>query len=137
MRLLARREHSCKELNYKLTQRGFLPAEIELTLSALIKSKALSHERFAHSYVYARVSKGFGPVRIANELRERGIADDLIVSALSEYQHDWLAYAKRVDVKRFGQQSPQDKLEHYKRSQFLSYRGFDSEDIKQVWKCHE
>ena len=137
MRLLARREHSCKELTYKLSQRGFLPADIALTLSALIESKALSHERFAHSYVYARVSKGLGPVRIANELRERGIADALILAALNEYRHDWLTHARRVDAKRYGHLSPQNKLEQNKRQQFLVYRGFDPDDIKKIWESYE
>jgi regulatory protein len=115
LRLLARREHSRKELARKLLQRGFAEIDIEPILDKLIASRALSDLRFAQSYVYARLNKGFGPVRIAHELRERGVDEDIAKQALMEYQDEFPIMAQRV----YKKYRAKERL-----YQFMIYRGF-------------
>ena len=71
--LLARREHSWLELRQKLVQRGFSSSSIELVLDQLMEDRLLHEGRYAELYVCSRVDRGYGPLRIAGELRERGI----------------------------------------------------------------
>lgn len=137
LQLLARREHSRLQLTQKLLQRGFEIAEINAALSDLTTRNLLSHSRFADSYVYTRVAKGFGPVRIAVELRERGIDDTLIQQTLAEYQGEWSQLAKTVYEKRFGLTKPDHYVEKAKRQQFMLYRGFTHEHIKEVCEADE
>ena len=49
--------------------------------------KYLDDRNYAQSYVRFRSMKGYGPLKIADELKKRGIATDSIKSILSKY--DW------------------------------------------------
>ena len=61
--LLARREHSRRELVRKLDARGF-PAELVLrVLDELERTGVLANARFTDSFVRSRVAKGQGPQR--------------------------------------------------------------------------
>ncbi len=72
--LLARREHAVAELTRKLIEKGFDEIFVHEALSALVDDGLLSDARYAESYVRSRMGKGFGPVRIREELRQRGVA---------------------------------------------------------------
>jgi regulatory protein len=122
--LLARREHSVKQLMQKLSLRGFAKEEIRQTLDDLIASGYLSNLRFAECYTRSRIEKGFGPVRIAIELFDRGIDDELAQQVLLEYQHTWMELAQKAYIKRFGHIKSVDIQEKAKRQQFMLYRGF-------------
>ena len=75
--MLARREHSGAELRAKLAAQGFPSDIIDDALSDLNRSGWLSDERFVEAFVRVRSERGYGPVRIRAELRERGIDDEL------------------------------------------------------------
>ena len=83
MNLLAYREHSRAELVAKLIGRSFDVSEIDAALDILENEHLLSDERFAQAYVRMRSRKGFGPIRIRQELQERGISRELIVTYLT------------------------------------------------------
>ena len=72
MNLLARREHSRAELKEKLLKREFEPDEVEATVASLADRNLISDERFAESFATGRIRRGQGPVRIRQELRQRG-----------------------------------------------------------------
>ena len=76
MRLLTRREHSSQEIKQKLVYKGFDSALIENLIKELRQENLLSDERFAESYVRSRISRGYGPSRIRQELRQRGTNDE-------------------------------------------------------------
>ena len=75
LELLARREHSRRELTRKLAARGFPDDVIAPALDELERSGALADARFTDSFVRSRIAKGQGPQRIRAELAQRGIAD--------------------------------------------------------------
>ncbi|MGB4499581.1 MAG: regulatory protein RecX, partial [Methylococcaceae bacterium] len=73
LRLLARREHSQKELLTKSMQKGFSRAEIEPVLTELAENNWQSDARFAENYARARLRKGYGATAIRYELSQKGI----------------------------------------------------------------
>ncbi len=129
LRLLARREHSRLELARKLRQRGRPEDLIGQVLDALAREGLLSDVRFAEQYVHARAGRGYGPVRIRAELRERGVAETDIEAALAAAEADWRQLAEAVRRKRFGQAVPEDFPTRARQMRFLQNRGFDAEQL--------
>lgn len=130
--LLARREHSQKELVRKLSQKRYSATAISAVLEKLIKHDLQSDARFAESYVRMRRQAGFGPRRIAMELAERGVADALIAQCVNDEANDWdeqmmLAWRKRFDREHSLQSSSREK-----EYRFLLQRGYDSESIRRL-----
>ena len=127
--LLARREHSRRELERKLGARGFAEDLIAPTLDALEESGELASARFTASFIRARAAKGQGPARIRAELAERGIDRDQAADLLHAAAIDWAAVAVSVRAKRFGAGQPSDFKERARQARFLEYRGFDRGQI--------
>ena len=73
MDLLARREHGRVELTRKLRQRGALPEMIDTALDRLTEEGLLSESRYLESFVSYRARSGYGPLRIREELSQRGL----------------------------------------------------------------
>ena len=145
IRLLARREHSAEELRQKLGKRQ-LPDEISSEQHAELIAQLLdelqgeglqSDHRFAESYAHMRINKGYGPQRIDNELRERGVSESIRRNVLQQMAQsgevDWWALMQQVREKKFGQTLPEDYASRSKQMRFLQYRGFASEAIRELF----
>ena len=128
--ILARREHSGAELRAKLAARGFPSDIIDDALSDLNRSGWLSDERFVEAYIRMRSERGYGPVRIRAELRERGIDDGLTALYLDVRDPLWLRRLQSVRVKRFGDKEPSDFAEKARQMRFLQARGFTADQIR-------
>jgi len=137
MNLLARREHSTRELRDKLLARGFEDDEITPALQALSREGLLSDERFAESFIHSRLERGSGPVKIRAELRQRGVADEIIANWLDERDRAWLERAEAVRRKKFGSTLPVDYKEKARQARFLQYRGFSAEQTRFVLRDDE
>ncbi len=135
IRLLSRREHSCKELKQKLQARSFDACLVDEVLASLQAENLLSDDRFAESYVRSKMHKGIGPVRLKQELREHQVDDELIQRYLREQQ--WQQLAIEVRQKRFGAVLPQSFEERAKQMRFLQYRGFNAEQINSAMKQND
>lgn len=131
--LLARREHSRRELAHKLRQRGAGGELIAEALDALAAEGLQSDDRFTESFITARRARGFGALRIRAELRERGIDTDLIERHMHEMA-DPLEQVEEVRRKRFGPELPTDFKEQARQSRFLQYRGFSAEQIRRLFR---
>lgn len=132
--LLARREHSVAELRRKLVAKGFDRAEIDDILTNFQQGGWLSNERFAESFIRARQSKCYGPLRIRQELLERGVEDGLITAHLETYSSVWRELALKARQKHFGPAIPKEIKERARQARFLQYRGFPAELINAVMK---
>jgi regulatory protein len=130
LELLARREHSRRELTRKLGGRGFPDEVIVRALDALESTGALADARFTDTFVRSRVAKGQGPQRIRAELAQRGIAEAAADEVLRDAEVDWLTTIRAVRRKRFGPELPRDYAERARQARFLQYRGFDGEQIR-------
>jgi regulatory protein len=130
MRLLARREHSRAELVRKLGQAGFDACDIQLLLDEFEEKKWLSDRRFAESYVADHRTRA-GAVKLAFDLRQRGVADNIIEAVLSDNRDSELERAQVVWQKKFGS-APADMTEKARQMRFLQSRGFGAEVIRRV-----
>jgi regulatory protein len=136
LRLLTVREHSRAELRNKLLARGFDPRAVDRLLSQLEEKDLLSDERFVASYAESRVRRGFGPRRIVPELRQKGVAQDLIDRHLRRSPEQWLNLIAAVHDKKYGGGRPRDFKERARRARFLEYRGFEPELVRRFLR-HE
>lgn len=124
--LLARREHSRRELATRLERDGYAADEIDAALASLIESNYQSDRRFAEMMVRSRIRQGYGPQRLRVELRTHDILDTLIGELLAEAEADWLTQAREQLQRRYGDATPRDYRERAKQMQFLVRRGFDT-----------
>lgn len=124
MDLLARREHSRMELKQKLRKRFDDQQLIDEQLDQLSEENLQSDSRYAASFLRQRLSRGHGPMRIRQEMRQKGISDSEIESAMTEEQPDWFVLAEETYQRKFGERPPEDIKEKAKRSRFMQYRGF-------------
>ena len=134
VRLLSRRDHSVLELRRKLNLRDFPQEEIEAALEDLIKRDYLSDDRFSESYVHMRKQRGYGPLRIAAELNQRGVDERVYMAYLQPEEDSWFEFLKRTYQTKYRGSSVKDFQEKAKRIRFLQYRGFSLEKIHQVLK---
>lgn len=124
MDLLARREHTRRELKQKLKKRFDNDDLIEEQLDQLQQENLQSDARYAESFLRQRINRGHGPIRIRQEMRQKGIADVEIGLALEEEAPDWYALAEDTYRRKFGALPAEDIREKAKRSRFMQYRGF-------------
>jgi len=132
LRLLARREHSQKELLDKLAQRGFLPEEVKPVIAELAEQNWQNDERYAECYMRQRIASGYGPVRIRYELQQRGI-DDVDLDAQAEGQGGWQQLLTELYRNKYDEDKTLAQKEWLKRSRFLQQRGFSGEMIKRLF----
>ena len=132
VRLLSRREHSAFEIRDKLHKRDFDEAEIEQAIIELQQGGWLSDERFAEAYIRMRQMKGFGPIRIAMELNERGVKDSIVDDYLQADDEAWQQGLEQQYLKKYKNRLIADYNDKAKRIRFLQYRGFPLDAIYQV-----
>lgn len=132
MNLLARREHSLEELRSKLSRRFPDRDLVEAQLQQLVQDNLQSDARYAGSLLRQRISRGQGPLRIRQEMRQRGVSSDLVDAAMAEESADWTALAQEVMQRKFGQEPAADLRERARRARFLQYRGFSAEHYQHL-----
>lgn len=137
MRLLAIREHSSHEMTRKLKQKGFDNREIENVLAFLVAENLLSNERFLEGFINSKRNRGYGPLRIQQELQQHQIQQDLIDTYLDFSDPQWIADARQVRAKKFGTGVPEEFRDKARQMQFLQYRGFNQDQIKQVMNADD
>jgi len=128
--LLAGRDFSCHELTERLLRRGYGARVVEEAVRNLVAEGLLREERYAGLFVTRRAGRGHGPVRIRMDLRERGVASELIEQALDATETDWVQAAREARRRKFGVSLPGDYHERAKQARFLQYRGFSAEQIR-------
>ena len=134
MRLLARREHSIRELTAKLLARGFEADAVAAVMNALAAKNLVSDTRFVEEFIASRLRRGTGPAKIREELRGRGVDASHAEAELAAHRGEWLVNAENVRRKRFGAAVPQDYQERARQARFLQQRGFTAEQIRQLLK---
>ena len=130
MDLLSRREHSRKELFGKLRSRAESVDCLEGVLDQLEEDRLLSDERFVESFVRSRIGRGYGPVRIRQELQQKGVEREVTYLALDAAEVDWCELARDSRQRKFGEAAPVDNRDRAKQMRYLQYRGFDGDAIR-------
>ncbi|WP_299588770.1 regulatory protein RecX [uncultured Microbulbifer sp.] len=140
LELLTRREHSQLELRRKLAGK-FSDADFEALFERLQDLNYQSDQRFAEVFARSRVLRGQGPVRIRQELQQRGITSELLSHTLERLEVDWFALAQEQLQRKYhsliNMALPRDQQakERARRQRYLAYRGFPSDAIR--WALDE
>lgn len=127
--LLARREHSRKELKRKLTSRGLEAGEVQAAVDRLSGEGWQNDARFAESLVRSRAGSGYGPLRIRAELATHGLDREAIGQAMDTFDGDWAEAARDLVRRRFGA-ALDDLAARRKAADFLLRRGFDGASVR-------
>lgn len=139
---LARREHSYLELRRKL--RAHIPVAdegvepdmeahyeaVDALLEDFKQRGWLSEARFTEQLVHVRQRK-FGSQKIAHELREKGIDEQIVKDAIETVKENDVANALAIWRKKF-RAAPANRDEWAKQARFLQNRGFGFDVIKKV-----
>ena len=125
LRLLARREHTRQELENKLSPHAGNTEDLQNLISGLKQKNQLSEERFAEERARS-LSRKYGAARIRQDLRAKGVAEELVARFSSS--EDELQRARTILERKY--RTPADtREEKAKRMRFLQSRGFSSEII--------
>ena len=130
--LLARREHSRKELKTKLRQGGYEGEETTDAIDRLGEQHYQDDDRFAEVLLRSRISQGYGPMRLRVELKSHGLADARIRELMDEAEVDWDTSAAAQLRRRYGGAGTSDPAERNRRAQFLLRRGFAAATVRRV-----
>ncbi|MFI8737555.1 recombination regulator RecX [Ectopseudomonas toyotomiensis] len=138
MDLLARREHGRVELARKLRKRGAPEDMIDTALQRLSEEGLLSEARYLESFVAYRARAGYGPLRIREELGQRGLARGDVDQALRDSGIDWFEQLRETWQRKFAGRLPADARERAQQGRFLAYRGYSLDMIGRLLRgCDE
>lgn len=132
---LARVKRTEKEVRVYLRTKIEEETVIGEVIRKLYDMKFLDDEDYAFSYVRTqRNTSDKGPTVIRRELREKGLGDDLISSALEELPFDvQLANAEKIAAKALSSNKNNSfKMAKQKMEQTLTRKGYSSAVIKEV-----
>jgi regulatory protein len=120
-----------------LVHRGHSAAITERTLEKLCSLNYLNDEAFARNWARSRAeTRGYGPIRIEQELRTKGIGQALIREVMRETfgQVDESARANSLLEKRFKSTQFDDPKTVRRAVGFLQRRGYSSKVIFDLLK---
>jgi len=141
LRILTVRDHSKYELNRKLKQRGFSPADIEKAVSECERLDYINDERTARVYIHQMIRKGQGLNRIRHAMNKKGLQGQRIENILCEIESDIdeAQGAQRIlekHIQRFERENDLKKRRD-KMYRFLYARGFSQDTIRKLIKKYE
>ncbi len=87
-KFLAYRARSTGEMKAHLKNKGYADEEIRQVISDFIDYGYLDDEDYCRQYIKYAFSKGKGPLRVKQELAEKGIERDIVLFALEDYEAD-------------------------------------------------
>ena len=134
MDLLSRREHTQAELRQKLQRKAFSSEEIDQTLSDLTAEGLQSDAVFAERYLQLRHQKGYGPLRIRQELKQKGVSAEAIEAAFDAAEIDWRDSLQQLYDSRFVVSDAIDYPQKMKQARFLQNRGFSPESVMRLFR---
>ena len=133
--LLARREHSERELKAKLALRGHAAGEAGEAIDRLKDQRYQDDGRFAGSLARRRAAQGYGPRRIEAELKSHGLGDPAIRAAIASVDVDWQELAAAQLHRRHRDAAVDDPAERARQAGFLLRRGFDAATVRAVTRA--
>lgn len=132
--LLARREHSARELREKLRQKFGTAPLLDEELDRLQAEGLLSDERFAEAFVRMHRNRGHGPLRILHELAQRGVTTELAEACVDPRSPEWIDLARQWRERRFGQALPTAAPDKQRQARHLQSRGFSMEQVNRAFR---
>lgn len=137
LRILGRRDHSSRDLEGKLRQRGYKRDDIQKVLAECRHFNYLDDRKYAFSQLRYLRDKGYGALRIRQALKTKGLPPDLIAEAIEAKcnEDDQIRDCRRALTKKRRQSgieglvTAEDKKRLYR---FLYQRGYSPAIIQQA-----
>ncbi len=137
-RMLGRRPLSVKGLGDKLEEKGFSQRAVSETLRWLTEMGYLDDEEFARLVIRSYTGRGYGPMRLRQELYRRGVGRELADRLVAETPSD----QDKIDEyirKKLRDRTP-DRSQRKRVADGLLRRGFSYEEIRrglERWSLEE
>jgi regulatory protein len=135
-RYLTYRPRSTKELQDKLSEKKFDVAVINAVLADLTRLGYLDDAQFAAQWASSRLRlQGFGRRRIEQELKQKGIAQELIRTALGiaiPQEVERKAARKIAEQKLMKMTSFEHEVRRRRLAGFLERKGFSYDIIREM-----
>ncbi len=130
LRLLSQREHSRTELATKLARHVQEGDDLNAVLDDLQAKDFINANRVAESLVHRRAGR-LGTQRLVQELRSKGLDDDLVRATAERLRATEHERAQAVWRQRFGSVAT-DAQERARQMRFLAARGFSGDVVRRV-----
>ena len=138
---VARRDLTVAELRARLERKHVPPEAIDDAVAELEETGFLDDARYARQFAEdKRELEQWGTDRIAQDLRRRGIAPQLIDAAVSTHDRDSELRTALLLLKQRYPQAPRDDRERDRAWQMLVRRGYSPEisyDAIKAWERAE
>ena len=138
LRYLGYRARSVAEVKNYLRQRGGTDAVVDATIEKLRGFNFINDETFARDWALSRAqSQGYGPRRIEQELKTKGVVDAVIRAVVKEIfdQEDEEKRARKILEKKFSSENFQELRVLRRAVAFLQRRGYSSKVIFTLLGC--
>lgn len=128
---LSRREYAYQELLVKLGQKypQANQTDIVQALERLKQADYQSDIRYAEQIIRAKINTHYGWRYIQQYLKQQGVAESDVQSALDEVNPDWYQLAKAAYDKKYRGVEPADFKDAQKRKAFLLNKGFSFDEV--------
>ena len=131
---LSYRTLSASALRKKLIERRHTEDAAEYAAAWLEARGLLSDARFADQLVESYEKRGYGPARIRQELRRRGVDAEAAAQAMEDFSADQDRLIALLDKRLKGDLSDRRAVD--KAVAFLQRRGFSWEDIRKALRAY-
>lgn len=129
------RRRSTKEIKQKLKSIGYADQYIESTIEKLKKQKYLDDYEYAKCFIKEKITlTNHGPNKIKNDLRQKGIAEEIIDKTIDEYDYDVQKEKINKIIDKMIKANHDKGSIYLKRKIYndLCYEGFNKEIIDEV-----
>ncbi|MDE2260203.1 MAG: recombination regulator RecX [Betaproteobacteria bacterium] len=133
--LLARREHTRRELLDKLAPHGASEEALDALLDELTHEGLLSDARAAEAILRSRSGR-HGLLKIRQELQQRGVPAEVASTVLGAAREGELESARQAWHKKFSH-PPANAEERARQGRYLQNRGFSHAIIQQILRTDD
>lgn len=130
--MLARRAMSAAMLERKLLEKDFCPEAVDYAVERMRILGAVNDTAYAEQLLRSCTRKGYGVLRIRQEMRHRGVPQEVIADVLEQVEPNWDAMRALLDKKLDGDVS--DRRECEKAMAALQRRGFLFSEIREAMR---
>lgn len=135
-RILSRRDHTCKELTFKLRQKGFGRPAVDHALARCRELGYIDDAKTARLIAGRLTGRGYGPLRIRQTLLQKGVDEAVVhkVLACCGDEADQVRAARRMLSKmtaRLARETDPHKRRQ-KACRYLMGRGFAADVVHQA-----
>lgn len=125
------RERCHVELRDKLYKLGLWTKDVNHVIGQMIEENLLNEERYAKSYARGHFyQKRWGKYKIIVELKQRGMNDRLIKTALAEIdEDDYLETIEKLIHKKQREVSGTKAIQKQKIARYLMQKGYQYQDF--------